>query len=112
MFRIVGGVIFAALLVAGLGNVQQGLERFGAIAVSAAAGSVAFLVAVVAVLAAGWGLPGIALAAGLQQVVMFLVRAIDLRSLFGRVALVRAPRGARGRRVQPAPADDHAVGAS
>ena len=89
MFRIVGGVIFAALLVAALGNVQQGLERFGAIAVSAAAGSVAFLVAVVAVLAAGWGLPGIALAAGLQQVVMFVVRAIDLRSLFGPVALVR-----------------------
>jgi O-antigen/teichoic acid export membrane protein len=90
MFRIVAGVVFAALVVAGLGNVQQGLERFGAIAVSAAAGSLAFLVAVVAVLAAGWGLPGIALAAGVQQLVMFVARAIDLRSLFGPVALVRA----------------------
>ena len=53
MFRIVAGVISVALLAAGLGNVQQGLERFGALAVSAAAGSPVFLAALIALLAAG-----------------------------------------------------------
>jgi O-antigen/teichoic acid export membrane protein len=82
MFRIMAGVIWIALLAAGLGNVQQGLERFGALAVSASAGSVVFLAAVVVVLAAGLGLPGLAIAAALQQVVMLLVRFVDLRSHF------------------------------
>jgi O-antigen/teichoic acid export membrane protein len=88
-FQIVAGVIFVALLTAGVGNVQQGQERFGALAVSAAAGSLTFLVSVIALLAAGYGLPGIAIAAGLQQAVMLLVRVFDLRSLFGRVELIR-----------------------
>jgi O-antigen/teichoic acid export membrane protein len=87
-FRALAGVVWIALLAAGLGNVQQGLERFAALALSAAVGSVAFLVAVVAVLAAGWGLPGLALAAGIQQALMLLVRAIDLRAVFGRVRLI------------------------
>jgi O-antigen/teichoic acid export membrane protein len=87
-FQILAGVVWIALVAAGLGNVQQGLERFGALALSAAVGSVAFLVAVVAVLAAGWGLPGLALAAAVQQGLMLLVRAIDLRALFGRVRLI------------------------
>lgn len=89
MFRIVAGVIFVALLGTGLGNVQQGLERFAPLAVSAAAGSVVFLVAVIAALSADLGLPGIAAAAGLQQLVMLLARAVDLRAHFGRLELIQ-----------------------
>ena len=37
-FRLIAGVVWIALLAAGLGNVQQGLERFGALALSAAVG--------------------------------------------------------------------------
>jgi O-antigen/teichoic acid export membrane protein len=89
MFRIAAGVIWVALLAAGLANVQQGLERFGAIAVSASLGAVVFLAAIVGFLALGLGLPGLALAAALQQGVMLVVRFADLQPLFRRpVALV------------------------
>ena len=47
MFRILGGALALTLLAAGAANVAQGLERFGMLALSTAAGAVAFLAAVV-----------------------------------------------------------------
>jgi O-antigen/teichoic acid export membrane protein len=88
MFRISAVVIWLALLVAGLGNVQQGLERFTAAAVTAGIGAVVFFVALVALLAAGLGLQGLALAAVLQQLSMLAVRWVDLRHWFHRPGLL------------------------
>ena len=47
MFRMLGGALALTLLAAGAANVAQGLERFGMLALSTAAGAVAFLAAVV-----------------------------------------------------------------
>jgi O-antigen/teichoic acid export membrane protein len=81
MFRLVGLVIIVALLVAALGNVQQGLERFRSYAVSAVVGSLVFLGLIVALLEAGQGLPGLALAAAGQQAAMLAVRLVALRDV-------------------------------
>jgi O-antigen/teichoic acid export membrane protein len=86
MFRILGGALALALLAAGMGNLLQGFERFGMLAVSAAAGALAFLAGVIA-LAQGWGLPGIASAACIGQAVSFLVRA----AVVGGVAISGSP---------------------
>src|SRR4051794_38100189 len=56
MFRILGGALALALLAAGMGNLLQGLERFGMLAVSATAGALTFLLGV-AVLAEPSGCP-------------------------------------------------------
>lgn len=80
MFRILGGALVLALLAAGMGNLLQGFERFGTLAVSAGAGSLAF-VAGVAALAGPYGLPGVATAACIGQAVSFLVRAAAVREL-------------------------------
>jgi O-antigen/teichoic acid export membrane protein len=74
MFRILGGALALALLAAGAGNLAQGLERFGALAVSAAAGALAFLAGVL-LLADAHGLPGLAVASCIGQAVTFLIRA-------------------------------------
>ena len=92
MFRILGGALALALLAAGMGNLLQGFERFGMLAVSAAAGALAFLAGVIA-LAQGWGLPGIASAACIGQAVSFLVRA----AVVGGVAIGGSPRCSRAR---------------
>ena len=78
MFRILGGALALALLAAGMGNLIQGLERFGMLAISAGAGALAFLVAIIA-LAHAEGLPGLALAACIGQGTTFLVRAAAVR---------------------------------
>jgi O-antigen/teichoic acid export membrane protein len=81
MFRLLGAALALALLSAGTGNLLQGLERFGMLAASAAAGALTFLVAV-AVLADSEGLPGLALATAAGQGVTLLVRAAGLRDRF------------------------------
>jgi O-antigen/teichoic acid export membrane protein len=83
MFRLVGAVIPVALLVAALGNVQQGLERFRSYAVSAVAGSLVYLGLIVALLENGHGLPGLPVAAVGQQLAMLAVRAVALRDVLG-----------------------------
>jgi O-antigen/teichoic acid export membrane protein len=95
MFRLVGPVIAAALLVAALGNVQQGLERFRSFAVSAVVGSLVYLGLLVALLESGHGLPGLALAAAGQQVAMLLVRVVALRDVLGARSPGRVPREER-----------------
>src|SRR5215210_2680546 len=97
MFRVLGGALALALLAAGMGNLLQGLERFGTLAGSAAAGALAFLAAV-AVLAERSGLPGVAVASVVGQAVTGLVRAAALR----RAAFAGRPRllsGGEGRRM-------------
>ena len=96
MFRLLGGALALALLAAGMGNLLQGLERFGTLALSAAAGALAFLAGVIA-LAEPEGLPGLAIAACIGQGVTLLVRAGAVRGAVfaGRPALL--PRGEVGR---------------
>jgi O-antigen/teichoic acid export membrane protein len=96
MFRIQGGALALALLAAGMGNLLQGVERFGTLAVSAAAGALAFLAGIV-VLADPQGLPGLAIAACIGQGVTLIVRAAALRStaFAGRPALLSRPELAR-----------------
>jgi O-antigen/teichoic acid export membrane protein len=77
MFRLLGGALALALLAAGAGNLAQGLERFGVLAVSSAAGALAFLAAVFA-LADAHGLPGLAVASCIGQGVTLLVRSAVL----------------------------------
>jgi O-antigen/teichoic acid export membrane protein len=78
MFRLLGGALALALLAAGMGNLLQGLERFGTLAASAAAGALAFLAGVI-VLAEPEGLPGLAIAMCIGQGVTLVVRAGALR---------------------------------
>jgi O-antigen/teichoic acid export membrane protein len=89
MFRLLGAALALALLAAGMGNLLQGLERFGTLALSAAAGALAFLAGVI-VLAEPEGLPGLAIAMCIGQGVTLLVRAGALRSatFSGRPALL------------------------
>jgi O-antigen/teichoic acid export membrane protein len=87
MFADLGFVLAVALLAAGAGNVLQGLERFGALAATSALGATAFVVAV-AVLAASQGLPGLATALGIQNVVVLLGRLIVLRDVLRRPGIV------------------------
>jgi O-antigen/teichoic acid export membrane protein len=93
MFRILGGALALALLAAGAGNLAQGLERFGTLALSAAAGALAFLAAVVA-LADEHGLPGLAVAACIGQAVTLLARSVVL------VGLATSPGLMRGRELR------------
>jgi O-antigen/teichoic acid export membrane protein len=94
MYRAMGGVIALALVVAGLGNVQQGLERFVPFATAAGVSALAYLGALGGFLAAGEGLVGLAYAAGVQQAVMIVLRCWNLRDVLlgGRPALVRRAR--------------------
>src|SRR5215212_1982846 len=80
MFRILGGALTLTLLAAGAGNVAQGLERFGTLALSATAGALAFLAAVVA-LADEHGLPGLAVAVCIGQAVTLIARSAVLLGL-------------------------------
>jgi O-antigen/teichoic acid export membrane protein len=82
MFRILGGALALTLLAAGAANVAQGLERFGMLALSTAAGAVAFLAAVV-VLAHEHGLPGLAVAVCIGQAVTLIARS----AVLARVAI-------------------------
>jgi O-antigen/teichoic acid export membrane protein len=86
MFRTLGFAVAAGLLASGAGHLLAGVERFPALAVTSAAGAVAFVIGV-ALLAAGHGLPGIALALVAQQAVVLLARLWALRGLIGRPTL-------------------------
>jgi O-antigen/teichoic acid export membrane protein len=80
MWRIVACILFFALVTNGLGSVQQGLERFGGFALSTAIGLAVQVVALVLLLPAA-GLPGVALAALMQQAVIAAVRAWSIRDV-------------------------------
>jgi O-antigen/teichoic acid export membrane protein len=80
MFRVLGGALALALLAAGMGNLLQGVERFGTLAVTAAVGALAFLAAVIG-LAHPAGLPGLAIAACIGQGATLLLRAGALRGV-------------------------------
>ena len=90
MFRLLGAALALALLSAGAGNLLQGLERFGWLAISAAAGALTFLVGVI-LFADSEGLPGLALATAAGQGVTLLVRSGALReqAVTTRLGLLR-----------------------
>jgi O-antigen/teichoic acid export membrane protein len=81
MFEIAGLVGLLALVAVGLGNVQQGLERYPSYAASGAAGAVVFLVGMIVALESGAGLSGLAWAAVVQQGSIAFVRAWALRDV-------------------------------
>ena len=81
LYRLVGVAVALSLMASAFGNVQQGLERFVGYAVSAVSGSVVFLVALIVLLGAGKGLPGIGVAAIIQQGTIMVVRAAGVRDL-------------------------------
>ena len=83
MFGDLGFVLALTLLAAGAGNVLQGLERFGALAATSAAGAMAFLVGV-AILAQAEGLPGLTIALGIQSAVVLLGRLTALHDVLRR----------------------------
>lgn len=81
MFRLVGVALLLTLWLAALGNVLQGLERFLAITVSSALGSIAYLIGVIAFLSADRGLVGLAYALLIQQAVVLAGRTVALRDM-------------------------------
>ncbi len=91
MFRLIGLALVVVLLSNSLSNVLQGLERFPAITVSSVLGSVTQLSAVLIVLSAGRGLPGLAEALILSQLVTLVARLVALRDVLsrGRPSLLR-----------------------
>lgn len=89
MFRIAGLVGLLALLGAGLGNVQQGLERYLSYTAASVVSAAAFLVAIVIALDNGAGLSGLAWAAAIQQGMIVALRAAALLDVMAtRVELV------------------------
>lgn len=81
MFRVTGVVMLLALLAGGLANVLQGLERFVAATVATTVAAVVFLIAAPILLAADYGLKGLALAALAQQAVGVVVRVWMIRDV-------------------------------
>lgn len=81
MLRLVGVVLLVTMLAAAIGNVMQGLERFLAIGVSTLLGALAYLGAVIALLAAGRGIVGLAEAALVQQSVALAGRVVAVRDV-------------------------------
>ncbi|MBE2317405.1 oligosaccharide flippase family protein [Solirubrobacter sp. CPCC 204708] len=90
MFELVGPVMLLTLLVSGLANVQQGMERFISGTVATAVSVLVFLSVGAALLAAGRGLRGLAEAALAQFAVAFVMRSWMVRDVLtaGRPALV------------------------
>jgi O-antigen/teichoic acid export membrane protein len=84
MITLLGPAIALALLAAGLGNIEQGTERFPAYAWSTAAGSVAFLAVLAWTAARGLSLADLARATIAQQAVVALARAWSLRDVWTR----------------------------
>lgn len=81
LFRLVGPVLLTSLLGASLSNVLTGLERFVALAITAAISSVAFLVALSALFALDYGLTAIAWAALAQQLTLLFGRMWAMRNV-------------------------------
>ena len=80
MFRTLGFAVAAGLLASGAGHLLAGVERFPALAISSAAGAVAFVTGV-ALVVSDHGLPGLALALVAQQSLVLLARLWALRGL-------------------------------
>ena len=81
MFRITGVVMLLALLAGGLANVLQGLERFVAATIATTIAAVVFLISAPILLAADYGLRGLAIAALAQQAVGVVVRVWMIRDV-------------------------------
>lgn len=75
LLRVVGLALPLGLLVAACSNVLAGLERFTAIAVTTAAGSLVYLGTLIAIVAAGGSLSQLGWAVIAQQVTLLLLRA-------------------------------------
>jgi O-antigen/teichoic acid export membrane protein len=75
LLRIVGLALPLGLLVAAFANVLQGFERFTAVAVTAALGSVAYITALVLLVGDDVSLPDLGWAVIAQQGVLLLTRA-------------------------------------
>ncbi len=89
LLRIVGLALPLGLLVAALANALQGFERFTAVAVTAAAGSIAYLAALVLLIARDAELETLGWAVIVSQAVLVLSRtALVLDILHTRPALV------------------------
>lgn len=83
MFRLISVALLLVLLTNAVGNVLTGLERFGAITLSAILGAIVQLTAILLLLAAGRGLQGLALALIVQQVAVLGARLAALRDVIG-----------------------------
>jgi len=92
LLRIVALAIPLGLLMAALTNALQGAERFTAVAVTAVAGSVAYLAALVALIGAGASLSQLGWAVIAQLAVLIVVRS----ALILEVALSRPGLVSRG----------------
>lgn len=90
MFRLVGLALVFTLWLTALGNVLQGLERFGVITISSIAGSVVYFAGVFTLVGSGHGLEGLAWTLVAQQAVVGLVRLVALWPLLtaGRPVLL------------------------
>lgn len=78
LLRLVAFAIPLGLLMAALTNALQGAERFTAVSVTAAAGSAAYLAALVVLIDQDVGLAGLGWAVIVQQLVLVLLRAVLL----------------------------------
>lgn len=83
MFRLVSLALLLVLMTNAIGNVLQGLERFQAITLSAILGAIVQLAAILALMAAGRGLQGLAEALVIQQLVVLATRLVALRDVLG-----------------------------
>ena len=83
MFRMLGPIVLAALFAGGLANLQQGLERFRAYAITTGFGVVA-QIALLIVLLPDEGLRGVAYAALGQQLVAAAARLVTVGDVFMR----------------------------
>jgi O-antigen/teichoic acid export membrane protein len=92
MLRLLGPVMLLALMAAGLANVLQGVERFGAAAAATAVSAVTFLAVAIVLLADGQGLVGLGVAALAQYGVGVLVRVWLVRDLLGAAPFGRVTR--------------------
>ena len=85
MFRLLGPIVLAALFAGGLGNLQQGLERFPAYAFATGLGVVT-QISLLIVLLPEEGLVGVAYAALAQQLVAAAARLVTVADVFTRGA--------------------------
>jgi O-antigen/teichoic acid export membrane protein len=92
MFRITGVAMLLALVAAGLANVLQGVERFGAAALATALSAAVFLGTAVVLLADGQGLVGLAIAVVAQYAVGVVVRVWMVRDLLLVAPFARVSR--------------------
>ena len=81
LLRLVGPALLLGLVAIAIGNVQQGLERFTAVAAATAAGSVVYLGAIAVLVAGDAGLDELGYALVLQQAVFVVLRLATVRDV-------------------------------